>query len=110
MSFRVFVTSGAAEDVRDILRWLDERSAAGAETWFLRWQGVLGSLADQAMQYGEAPESREHQEAIRQLVFKTRRGRPYRALFVVRNRDVYILHVRGPGQNLLKPDEVRSPD
>jgi hypothetical protein len=57
-----------------------------------------------------APESNDHPEPIYQVIFKTRRGRPYRALFVVRDRTVFILHVRGPGQDFVAPNEIANPN
>jgi plasmid stabilization system protein ParE len=109
MSFQVSLTDGASSDVRSILRWIEERSSAGALSWYRAWQKVLQSLRERADKFGLAPESEDHPEPIFQVVFKTRRGRPYRALFINRDRDVFVLHVRGPGQNLLDPDEIRKP-
>lgn len=106
MSFHVFVTEGASSEIRSILRWIRERSPAGALTWFRGWQNTLQTLRDRADKLGLAPESEIHPEAIRQIVFKTRRGRSYRALFIIRDSNVFVLHVRGPGQNLVEPDEI----
>ncbi len=44
------------------------------------------------------------------MFFRTRRGRRYRALFEIRENRVLILHVRGPRQNLVSPDELRDDD
>lgn len=109
MSFSVSLTDGASSDIRAILQWIDDRSPAGALIWYRRWQDVLQTLRERADKFAVAPESEGHPETIRQAVFKTRRGRPYRALFMIRDQSVFVLHVRGPGQNLLGPDEVREP-
>ncbi len=109
MSFEVSLTDGATSDVRAILRWIEERSPAGALSWYRAWQKVLQSLRGRGDKFGVAPESEDHPETIFQVVFKTRRGRPYCALFVIRSRNVFVLHVRGPGQRLLAPDEIRKP-
>jgi plasmid stabilization system protein ParE len=106
MTFRVHLTGAAREDVRGILRWINERSPAGAQAWFRRWREALKALRHRADELALAPESEGHDEAIRQFIFRTRRGRPYRALFVVRGNTVFVLHVRGPGQDLLRPDEL----
>lgn len=110
MSFRVSVTTGAQSDVRLILHWLSERSRAGAEAWYRRWLETLHYLRQRAGSSPEAPESEDHAEVIRQVLFKTRRGRFYRALFILRDCDVFVLHVRGPGQDTLRPEDIRSPD
>ena len=39
---------------------------------------------------------------------KTRRGRPYRLLFTLDDCEVRVLHVRGPGQDLVSADELNS--
>jgi hypothetical protein len=41
------------------------------------------------------------------VIFKTRRGRAYRALFLIRGDVVFVLHVRGPGQRPLEPGELK---
>lgn len=109
MNFQVLVTTGARDDVRAILGWLSHRSLAGAEAWLRRWEDILREIAMRAESFGEAAESVGHREPVRQAIFKTRRGRPYRALFVVRAEALYILHVRGTGQDTLPRSELRTP-
>jgi plasmid stabilization system protein ParE len=106
MTFRVRLTDAASADIQAILRWIEERSLAGADAWYRRWLEVLDSLCYRADAFGLAPESDDHPEPIRQVTFKTKRGRRYRALFSIRNQEVFVLHVRGPGQRLLRPDEL----
>ena len=101
MSFSVSLTESAKGDVRCILRWIEERSPAGAQAWHRRWLEALTIIAESAESCTVALESEDHPESIRQIIFKTRSGRPYRALFIVRESDVFVLHVRGPGQDLL---------
>jgi hypothetical protein len=45
-----------------------------------------------------APENEFVAREIRHIVFRTRHGRPYRALFTIVGNEVRILRVRGPGQ------------
>lgn len=108
MTFQVNLVPRAAEDVDEILGWIRRRSPSGAETWKRRWMAVLDDLARSADRASLAAESDDHREPIRQILFKTRRGRFYRALFVIRGNLVYVIHVRGPGQNLLSVDELRA--
>lgn len=107
MKFRVRLTDAAKSDVRSILSWIEERSPAGAEAWFHSWLDALKTLGERGDSLGTAPEREDHEEPIRQLLFKTRKGRRYRALFVVRETEVFVLHVRGPGQDLLSPSDLR---
>jgi toxin ParE1/3/4 len=107
VTHRVYLTDAAKADIRAILRWIEGRSPAGAQAWYQTWQQALLTLGQRADELGLAPESADHPEAIRQFIFKTKHGRPYRALFAVRARDVFVLHVRGPGQDLLRPEELK---
>ena len=53
-----------------------------------------------------APEDEFVDEEIRQAFFQTRRGQRYRVLFTVIDNEVRVLHIRGPHQRLLRPDEL----
>ena len=108
MTFRVNLTDAARDDVRAILRWIENRSEAGALTWYRRWLQVLNTLESRADSLGLAPESEEHSEPIHQVIFKTKHGRPYRALYILRERNVFVLHVRGPGQDFFRSENVRT--
>ena len=109
MSFSVTVTAAAERDLRTIIDWLEQRSHSGAETWYRRWLEVLARLEESGDAIGVAPEDEDHEETIRQVLFKTRRGLPYRALFIVRDETLFVIHVRGPGQDLISPDEMELP-
>ena len=110
MSPSVTITDSAERDLRAIIGWLEQRSPSGAETWYRRWLEVLCRLEESGHALGVAPENEDHEETIRQVLFKTRRGLPYRAIYVVREQQLFVLHVRGPGQDLMKPDEIELPD
>jgi plasmid stabilization system protein ParE len=97
----------ALRDIESIVQFLFERSPQGAAAWIERWQRVLDQLRTQPLDCGLAPESGRYDADVRQVLFKTRRGRMYRALFTVVGRGVFVLHIRGPGQNLLKKGRLR---
>jgi len=107
MTYEPLLLPRAQADVDSIVRFLAERSPQGAIAWRERWEDVLRQLRTKPLECGLAPESAGYEAEIRQLLFKTRRGRTYRALFTVVGRGVYILHVRGPGQNLLRLGQLR---
>ncbi len=107
MKFQVRTTLAADREVVSILEWISARSPAGATAWFAKWLEAIESLKERADEIGLAPESGAHSEPIHQIVFRTKRGQPYRAVFVIRQLDVHILHVRGPGQDNISPDELR---
>jgi hypothetical protein len=70
----------------------------------------LREIEERADRFGIAPESDDNSEVIRQAIFKTRSGSPYRAPFLVRNQDVYILHVRAPGRDNVGAEDLRLPE
>jgi len=107
---RVSLTPTAHADVRSILQWIGERSRTGAQAWDQRWEEVLQLLSTSADSCSLAPESDDHEIIIRDFNFKTRRGRIYRVLFTVREQRVIVLHVRGPGQDLVPRSEMRPPE
>lgn len=110
MRYLVVVLPQALEDVEIIVSWLHQRSPSGATTWYRQWSSTLDELVQTADRCVEAPESADHPLQLRQLQFKTRRGHYYRMIFVIQDSKVYVLHVRGSGQDLLSPDEIRHPD
>ena len=110
MSLPVTLTASAKEDIRSTLQWIAQRSRSGADAWYRRWLKVLDELGEFGESMGVAPENEDHDAIIRQVIFKTRRGLPYRALFIVRDNQVYVLHVRGPGQDLLSKGDLQLPE
>lgn len=106
MKFKVTLAIEARVEVRDIVIWLRSRSQAGAKTWRRRWEKVITALEEHADSCGLAPEADLHGQAIYQIIFQTRQGLPYRALFLIRGNSVSVIHVRGSGQDLVTPDEI----
>jgi len=45
---------------------------------------------------------------VKQILFKTKRGRIYRAVFHVKGTDVFVLRVRGPGQAPITKEDLPS--
>jgi plasmid stabilization system protein ParE len=102
MKYEVIVLPSAERDLSHIIEWIFKRSPQGAETWLARWDEVVLSLTFAPERFSLAAESSDHSVTIQQVIFRTRRGKPYRALFTVRDQTVFILHVRGFGQKLLE--------
>jgi plasmid stabilization system protein ParE len=109
MNVPVNLTSRAKRDIESILRYVQTRSQQGADAWYRRLAEILESISRSPVSFGLAPEDEDHAELIRQAIFKTRKGLPYRALFVQRPEAVYVIHVRGSGQDQLDVDELRLP-
>ena len=98
MSFSGHELPKAKADKRSIVEWIRERSPAGATAWLNAYDRAVEQLTNRADSYAEAHENTDLLLDVRQILFKTRRGRVYRALFVIEATTVYILRVRGPGQ------------
>ena len=109
MSYTVIVLPEAEQDADRIYQWIAERSPAGARRWYEQFLAAIRGVASNPKTHGLAPESDRVEREIRQLFFRTRRGLRYRVLFTVTELTVYVLHVRGPGQRLLGPDDFRTP-
>ena len=108
MSFVVRELPRAREDKQQILDWLLHRSRQGAATWLTAYDDALDRLKNSANAYGPALENEDCPSAdVRQVLFKTRRGRVYRILFFVQDTDIYVVRVRGPGQPPLHADEMQ---
>ena len=108
MTYRVVVTPRAKLDLQELYDWIASRSVEGANRWADAFEDAVRRLDDDPQAYGLAPESDAHPEAIRQFLFKTRHGRTYRGLFFVRDKTVFLVHVRGPGQRVMRPEEIEG--
>ncbi|QDT66586.1 type II toxin-antitoxin system RelE/ParE family toxin [Calycomorphotria hydatis] len=106
MSYQVELTARAERDVAHIATWIASRSTRGAESWLNRFEEATQQLKSEAANCSLAPESGYGDTEIHQLIFKTRRGKPYRILFTIRDKLVLVRHVRGPGQDLVPFHEL----
>ena len=103
MRREVVLMRQAESDIDAILAWLMKHSLTGAKRWFSALEEAIEWLAEHAESASRAPENEFFDETIQQRIFKTKRGRPYRLLFVLSRTQVRVLHVRGPGQDLVRP-------
>lgn len=107
MSFTVRELPRAKADVRAIFEWLYERSTQGARAWLDAYDAALVRLQTHAGTLGTAFENKDCSKfEVRQIFFKTRRGRVYRAVYFVEENTAYVLRVRGPGQAPIDPGEL----
>ena len=108
MAFRVRATSRLHRDLTNFLNWLsrEKQSPQGAASWLRAYDGAVKVAARSPFACGLAPENGLLENCeTRQFLFKTRRGRFYRALFTIKADELVILRLRGPGQPLLEPHE-----
>jgi plasmid stabilization system protein ParE len=106
MSFEVILTDEAATNLRETFRWLEELSPQGAINWLNAFEEAKQRLEQSPESCGRAPENPFCERELRQILFKTRRGRLYRAIFYVQDQSVIVTHIRGPRQQLLRSDQL----
>lgn len=110
MRFRVEISRESEQNATAIFEWIEGRSSDGARRWWEAFTTVLESLTKHPESFALAPEADAFDEAIRDAIFKTRHGRLYRLLFVIRGSTVHVVTVRGAGQDLVSPDDISLPE
>jgi plasmid stabilization system protein ParE len=105
MSHHVRVLARARQDFDDIVTYVAGRSPQGAARLVARFEEALASLERDPFLAPIAPESEELGEEVRHILFRTKAGRTFRALFVVIGDEVRVLRVRGAGQRPLKAED-----
>lgn len=110
MRFQIQELRRARADIRSIVGWLAERSPRGARAWLSAYDDMLMRLKDHAGSCGRAQEADACKLDLRQALFRSRRGRVYRAIFFLDGPNVYILRIRGPGQAPVQPTELGMSD
>ena len=79
--------------------YLLKRSPQGANAWSDAVDQAVHDLKDSADMHGLAPESSDHLFDVFQFIFKTKSGNPYRLLYEIHGTDVFIMTIRGLGQD-----------
>jgi plasmid stabilization system protein ParE len=109
MTYTVITLPCAERDFQKAYDWIAERSPRGAASWADAFYKALKTLERNPQVCGFAPENDDHDAELRQLIFKTRQGHRYRAIFTIQGHRVYVLHIRGPGQDIMTADEIQKP-
>lgn len=106
MIYRLVIVQPAESDVEEIYAYLRERSPQGAVSWYRAFLACTERIARQPLACSFATENAEFDFELRQALFKTRHGAPYRCVFTVTEDEVRILRVRGRGQKLLRLGDI----
>lgn len=104
MKYTVIIQPPAFADLDEAYQWIAARSPENAARWFNRFVEAIQTLERFPQRCGVAPESQQIGQEIRQLLYG-RRGGVYRALFVVRNNEVHVLHIRHAARDTMTPEE-----
>ena len=89
MTERLEITRRAAADRDACFDFICRKTPEGALRWLDAFEAAVEALLI-ACDYGEAPESANHQETVWQKLFSTRHGQTYRLLFLVRADVIYV--------------------
>lgn len=57
-----------------------------------------------------AEEADEFNQSLQQHILRTRRGNPYRLVFIAESSETMIMTIRGAGQDWLKPGDLDFDD
>ncbi|MEE3715749.1 type II toxin-antitoxin system RelE/ParE family toxin [Tumidithrix elongata RA019] len=103
MSYQILIQPTAFQEIETAYRWMcDNLSAEVANNWYYELQDAIASLQKFPMRCGIAPEASVIGREIRQLWIGKRIK--YRALFVIEEDVVAILHVRHSRQSNVGED------
>jgi hypothetical protein len=108
MTYRIHLTAQAEADIARIHGRLSRQSARSAEEWYESFCDAVERLRTNPFTCGLAFENSAFDEELRHLLFGTRKRRTFRALFVVREDQVRILAIRGPGDRPIRTDDVEG--
>ena len=109
MRFSVDVTATAKREADEAFAWLHEHTAVYAVEWFNGLLDAVDELAEFPSRWPLAREQGDFDADIRQMLYG-KRPHIYRVLFVVREKTVYVLHIRHGARRTLRPDEINWPE
>ena len=106
MSHKLVIIEPAEFDVDYIYRYISERSARGAASWYRAFEECTTRIVNRPFACCLAPENPKFTFELRQAILKTRYGDPYRCVFTVVDNEVRLLRVRGRGQRPLETADI----
>lgn len=105
MNYRVVLTENAKANLGSYFERAAANAPATAIHWLERFQQSLQSLSHAPQRCPLAPENEFVTEEIRQLVVGRKSG-AFRALFLVDQDEVRILHIRRAAMDLATPADL----
>lgn len=91
--YRIIIQPEAQDCIEKIHKWLKEESSESADKWFNGIIKAISSLENFPERCAISQEGKDIGRKVRQLLYG-KRNNTYRILFVIRNDEVHILHVR----------------
>ena len=107
MTHRVIITRRAEREMQDAARWwAANRSAEQASRWLAGLDKELQALAVAPMRCPRAAEHEQFAFEIRELHYGLGRYITHRAVFIVRDDQVFVLTIRHAAQDKLQPEDL----
>ena len=103
---QLVIVEPAEFDVDYIYRYISKRSPRGGGAWYRAFEKCLTRIVAQPFSCSLAPENPRFTFELRQAIFRTRYGDPYRCVFTIVGNEVRVLRVRGRGQPLLDTTDI----
>ena len=100
MKYTVLISGPAQKELEAIYEWLVEQTEVHAPLWYNDLLNAILSLDTSPARFPIAPESRSEFDQTRQLLFGSKRH-AYRILFIIRDENVFITHIRHASQKQL---------
>lgn len=107
---RLRILPRAEADITHIYEWVFDRSPEGARRWYFAFEQAARAVVSNPLSYSLAREDEFVDYELRQFLFRTRRGRTYRGVYLVIGEELRLLRVRGAGQRDLDRDELADLD
>lgn len=104
MEFLVEIAEPAERDIEDAYLWFYDSSPPRADEWYRGLCRAILSLRELPRRCPIAPESRDLNRQIRQLLYGRRRLM-YRILYEIREDTVFVLRLRHTAQTRLAPQD-----
>ena len=99
--YTVITSDSAHEDLNDIYAWIAYDAPLNAARFYSRLADAILSLEEFPFRGSPAPEAALAGKDIRQLVIGY-----YRILFLVREDQVFVLHVRHGARKPISPEDM----
>ena len=106
MKYEVIILKRAQQELHDAVEWIAKDAPEAAERWFNGFIETLLTLEANPKRCSLAPEDPLVTYEVRQLFYRTASKYPTRALFTIVDREVRILRIRRPGQDLIAEGDI----
>ena len=103
MTYKIFVAPAAKAELREAYNFIRRDSPAAATRWIKDARKKIRTLNRFPERCNLAPENPSFPEPVRELFYGSGNRGTYRILFVIRDRTVWVLHVRHGSMDQLRP-------